>query len=116
MNTVNEVITELLGSYKASFYITYLLFLVIGILASLKFSSLSRDKSSPSTPFKFSWKFLVQDNLIRFLGSIAIVFLSIRLGEDLFGYIPTYTGATLMGLGFDQTLGLLQKVQLKARN
>lgn len=115
MNTINEVIAELLGSYKASFYITYFIFVLFGVLISLRIHAYSRDKSSPTTPFVFSWKFLLQDNLIRVISSMAVVFVAIRLGADLFDVIPTYGSAIAMGLGFDQVLGLFEKIQFKAR-
>lgn len=115
MNTINEVITELLGSYKASFYITYFIFVFIGVLISLRIHAKTRDKTSSTTPFVFSWKFLFQDNIVRILSSMGVVFIAIRLGEDLLGNIPTYTGAVIMGLGFDQAIGLLEKFQFKAR-
>lgn len=116
MNTINEVIAELLGSYKASFYITYFIFVMFGILISLRIHAYSRDKSSTSTPFVFSWSFLLQDNLLRWMGSLAFVFVAIRLGSELWNVVPTYASAIAMGLGFDQALGLLEKIQFKARN
>jgi hypothetical protein len=115
MNTINEVIAELLGSYKASFYITYFIFVMLGIIVSLRISSLKRDKQSSSTPYKFSFGFLIQDNIVRVLGSIAFVFLSIRCSVELFYTVPEYYTAVLMGLGFDQALMLAKKWQDLAR-
>jgi hypothetical protein len=115
MNTVNEIITELLGSYKASFYITYFIFVMLGIIVSLRIASLGRDKQSSKTPYNFSFWFLIQDNFLRILGSLAFVFLSIRLGVELFNTVPQYYTAVLMGLGFDQTLLFVKKWQDLAR-
>lgn len=115
MNTINEVIAELLGSYKASFYITYFIFVMLGIIVSLRIASLNRDKNSNSTPYKFNFWFLIQDNFLRVLGSLAFVFLSIRLGVELFNKVPEYWSAVLMGLGFDQALLLAKKWQDLAR-
>jgi hypothetical protein len=50
----------------------------------LRLHAFQRDKSSKNTPFKFSWKFLVQDNLIRIITSIATV-LENTLGVQLHG-------------------------------
>lgn len=116
MNLINEVIAELLGSYKASFYITYFIFVFLGVIISLKIHARTRDKYSKSTPFAFSWKFLIQDNLLRLISSMTVVFVVIRLGQDFFDVIPTYTSATAMGLGFDQVIGLFEKIQFKARD
>jgi hypothetical protein len=113
---LNEVIAELLGSYKASFYITYFIFVFFGVMISLRIHASSRDKYSDNTPSKFSWKFLVQDKLTRLIGSLAAVFVVIRIGQDLFNVIPTYATAIAMGLGFDQVFGLFEKLQFKARD
>lgn len=115
MSTINEVIAELLGSYKASFYITYFIFVLFGVLISLRIHASSRDKTSENTPNAFSWKFLIQDNLIRGISSLTVVFVMIRLGQDMFDVVPTYVSAIAMGLGFDQVIGLFEKIQFKAR-
>lgn len=115
METINEVLLELLGNYKLSFYIANFIFVLLGVLISVRLHAFSRDKSSKNTPYKFSWKFLVQDNLIRIITSMATVFVVIRLGSDLLGLTPTYPLAVIMGLSFDQILIQLQKIELKAR-
>ena len=115
MNTINQVITELLGSFTAAFYISYFIFVLIGVLISLRVHALGRNKKSTKTPYKFSIKFLLQDNLMRIISSMAVVFVAIRLGSELFGITPTYVGAVAMGLGFDQVLIQLQKIEFKAR-
>lgn len=112
---INEVIAELLGSYKASFYITYFIFVMLGIIVSLRIGALNRDKTSSNTPYKFSLWFLIQDNFLRVLGSFAFVFLSIRLGVELFGVVPEYYSAVIMGLSFDQVLVQAKKWQDLAR-
>ncbi|AXQ66547.1 MAG: hypothetical protein [Caudoviricetes sp.] len=115
MNIISEVITELFGNYKVSFYITYTIIVGLGTLLSARVYAKTRDKNSTTTPTSFSWKFLLQDNLIRFLGSMAFVFASIRFGEDIFNVVPTYAGAFMMGFSFDQALVVLEKFQFKAR-
>jgi len=115
MDLINQVLTEVLGSYKLAFYIAYFFFVLFGVLISLRIASLRRDKHSDSTPFTFSWKFLLQDKLIRLISSMAVVFVFIRLGQEITGMIPTYTGAVGLGLGFDQALLQLEKIQFKAR-
>jgi ABC-type phosphate/phosphonate transport system permease subunit len=115
MSTINQVIAELLGSFTAAFYITYFLFVLLGVIISLRLHAFNRDKSSKKTPYKFSLKFLFQDNLIRIVSSMAVVFVAIRLGTELFSVTPNYAGAVAMGLGFDQILIQLQKIEFKAR-
>lgn len=115
MNIINEVIAELLGTYRASFYITYFIFVLLGVIVSLRLGALNRDKSSRNTPYTFSFRFLIQDNLLRILGSFAFVFLTIRLGVEIFNIVPEYYTAVLMGLGFDQFLLKVKKIQDSAR-
>jgi len=115
MSLINEVLGEVLGSYKASFYISYFIFVMLGIIVSLRVNALSRDKTSNNTPYKFSWTFLFQDNLQRWLGSLAFVFLTIRLGVELWNVVPEYYTAVLMGLAFDQALIGVKKLQDKSR-
>lgn len=115
MKLFNEILVELLGSYSAAFYISYFIFTFLGVLISLRLHAFQRDKDSKKTPFKFSWKFLVQDNLIRIITSMATVFVVIRLGSELLDITPSYVMAVIMGISFDQILIQLQKLELKAR-
>lgn len=115
MNTINEVIIEILGSYKLSFYISHFIFVLLGVLISVRLHAFNRDKNSKNTPFSFSWKFLFQDNLMRIITSMATVFVVIRLGNELLGLEPTYTLSVIMGISFDQILIQIQKIELKAR-
>ena len=115
MKLFNEILGELLGSYSAAFYISYFIFTFLGVLISLRIHAFQRDKDSKKTPFKFSWKFLVQDNLIRLITSMATVFVVIRLGSELLYIAPSYGMAVVMGISFDQILIQLQKIELKAR-
>lgn len=123
MNTLyqifNEVVSNLMGKYPASFYITYFIFVMLGIIVSLRIQALNRDKLSDSTPIKFSWRFLLQDNLKQWIGSLVFVFLSIRIGADAWGVVPTYVSAVIMGLSFDYSLSFIgkwiEKIQSKIR-
>jgi hypothetical protein len=119
MNTIKQVVANLLGDFTADFYITYFIFVMFGIILSLRIQALNRDKLSDSTPIKFSWRFLLQDNLKQWIGSLVFVFLSIRIGADAWGVIPTYVSAVIMGLSFDYSLSFIgkwiEKIQSKTR-
>lgn len=116
METINEVLSELLGSYKLSYYITFGIFVLIGVIISVRLQAHSRDKESQNTPLKFSVKFMIQDNILRIISSLAIVFVAVRLGEEVFSKVPTYGAALIMGLTFDQILIQIEKIQKRARN
>lgn len=109
-----EIASGLLGDYKLSFYITYFLFVIIGVIVSLYLGSLKRDKFSESTPEKFNFKFLIQDNLLRVFGSISLIFLLIRLGVEI-NLVPEYYTAALMGFSFDTVIAKAEKLQDLAR-
>jgi len=119
MDTATEVVANLMGNFPLSFYITYFIYVMFGILVSLRLQALKRDKNSVCTPYKFSWSFLMMDNLKQWIGSLVFVFLTIRLGAEMFNKVPTWPSAVIMGLGFDYTLSLLgkwlERVQNKAR-
>lgn len=82
---------------------------MFGIILSLRIQAPKRDKLSDSTPIKFSWRFLLQDNLKQWIESLVFVFLSIRIGADAWGVVPTYVSAVIMGLSFDYSLNLIAK-------
>lgn len=115
MNFLQQLITELLGTYSAAFYVTYFIFVLIGVFISLRINLAKRDKKSVYTPFAFSWSFFLQDNIFRIITSMAMVFVTIRLGTEMMNVIPTYPGAVILGLGMDQALIRLEKFTLTTR-
>lgn len=109
-------LSELLGNRSVAVWLVCFTFILIGVVVSLIISSRERNKDSPNTPYKFSFKFLVRDNILRILGSVLIAFTIIRFGEDMVGMHIGYFGAFLMGLCFDQLVKIIADWQKKARD
>lgn len=109
-------LSELLGNRSVAVWLVCFTFIIIGVLLSLIVSAKERNKDSPNTPYKFSFKFLVHDNILRILGSVLIAFTVIRFGEDMVGAHIGYFGSLLMGLCFDQLVKFIAEWQKKARD
>ena len=115
-NFLLDLSNEIFGKIKLVFYIAYFVYVFFGILLSSAIVAIkTRNKNSTNTPKKFSIIFLIQDNLIRILASLSVVFLSIRFGEEYFNVVPSYIGAIALGFSWDLLIILLEKIQLKAR-
>lgn len=112
---IQEILNSLLGNKTVTQYISSFLFILIGVLISIRLGAFKRDKESPNTPFKFSNKFLAQDNIIRAIGSICIAFVFVRFGEEITGKKITEFQALLLGITFDQLIVEIQNWQKKAR-
>lgn len=113
--TVKSVFANLLGDHPVDFYITFFACVLIGTIISLGWSISKRDKYSESTPRKFNLWFFLLDNTPRFLANMALIFVIIRFGSEVFGVIPNYWGAVLLGLSSDRLAHFGQKLKDIAR-
>lgn len=93
-----------LGTYLASFF-----FALLAILLSMWTQSLKRDKLSPETPYKFSWRFLIWDNTKRITAGMIVSFLLFRTSLSLFNESLTVPYA--IGVGFFVSLGVDKAIQ-----
>lgn len=75
---MKEAIEIILGNKSIGYYLAGLFFTCLGILISLYHSSKRRDPHSTSTPYNFSWRFLIWDNTKRIVVSLIVVFLIFR--------------------------------------
>lgn len=107
---------EIFGKITAVIYVAYFIYVLFGVLLSSGLVAIkTRDKTSIHTPEKFNLFFLIQDNLIRILCSLSVVFMIIRFGEQYLHIVPTYIGAIGLGFSFDLLIIILEKIQQKAR-
>lgn len=79
-----EKYSYLLGFTEARLFLTMLLFAVVGIGLSLLMDAQTRDQNSPSTPIKFSFKFLLRDNWKTILTTAIAVLITLRFAPLLF--------------------------------
>lgn len=73
-----------------------------------------RDPSSERTPEKFSWKFFWSDNLRQQVGTVILVFLSIRIAQYKVTSAWAVPVAIIIGLISDQLAMLALKLKDKA--
>lgn len=64
------------GYYLAGFFFSFL-----AILLSLYMYSKTRDKHSQSTPYNFSWWFLLWDNIKRITAGMIVMFILFRVAD-----------------------------------
>lgn len=112
---MEKFIKQLLGSLDTSTFTAAIFFAIIGALVSLLIKSRKRDKLSPATPYKFSFRFLLQDNLQQFLLGCLIAFLAIRFSNDFLGKDLTMWLAVVIGATTNELAGLFEKIEIKAR-
>jgi len=115
MTGFKEITLGLFGNYTWEFYTVYFIFVAIGVFASNGIASATRDKDSQHTPEKFSISYWFSDNWKRLSSSLAIIFIFIRFGDEMFHVVPTYVGAVGIGLGFDQFLFWIRQYLTKAK-
>ncbi|WEK18172.1 MAG: hypothetical protein P0Y49_15380 [Candidatus Pedobacter colombiensis] len=105
----------LLGNTDLPTFFAAMIIALIGTVLSLRIKARKRNKLSKHTPFKFSWRFLLQDNLLKLLASLLPVFIALRFSSEFFGQDMTMGFAFLIGLGSDTILSRLEKLQEMAR-
>jgi hypothetical protein len=112
MDIFKDILMRLLGDISILNYIVLSIFILIGIMASIRIDASKRNRLSPDTPFNFNFRFLFLDNIKRLLKSFLTIFLIIRFGEDITGKMLTDWGAVLVGVCFDQ-IGEMINAKLK---
>lgn len=113
---VDSFSVEVLGNKSIAVWLASFTFVLIGVIVSLRLSSLKRNKDSPNTPIKFSLLFLIRDNILRGLGSLFVAFSVIRFSEELLQIQFTYFFCFTLGACFDQALIFVHKWQKAARD
>jgi hypothetical protein len=104
--SIHDTFTIIGGGKQLSYYLAGFFFAALGILLSLYQSSRSRDKLSPSTPLKFSWLFLIWDNLRRAVVTLVVMFILFRV-LDL-SYVPLMIGVGIVvSVALDRIIVLL---------
>jgi hypothetical protein len=114
---MNEFKELLLGKLSVAYYAAAFVFAFLAILISLYMHSRSRNVLSPSTPIKFTWRFLLWDNTKRIFIGLVVMFLIFRLTVEIINK-PLSMGVAVgvgfaLGFGLDQVLlGLKNKFDI----
>lgn len=103
----------LFGGVDPLYFLVCVLFLCLGIFLMLLWGTKLRDKSSPSSPVPFSWKYLWTDNFKRYFTSGLCALIALRFMKDLTGWDLNEFRAFCVGLSFDGiALFIKQKTSL----
>lgn len=111
---MHEFKTLILGNTSLAYYAAAEFFALMALILSLWGHSRKRDPLSPNTPYKFSWLFLIMDNIKRIVMGQIAMFLIFRFASELLGRQLSMFMA--MGIGFGLSFGLdwaLQKLKDK---
>lgn len=106
---------NLLGTPSVAEYAAAMVLALIGALLSRKMDALKRDPLSPNTPRKFSWAFLIIDNLQKLLNGFLLTFVFLRFSVELLGMDFTMYSALLLGLFSDRLAAMIANIEFKAR-
>lgn len=104
MKSINEALQIIMGDKTGGYYIAGFFFSFLAVLLSLYRYSRTRDKNSPTTPYKFSWSFLIWDNIKRIFVSLILMFILFRLFDLSNPFM-------MIGVGFFVAFGLDKAIQ-----
>lgn len=111
-----EFLTHLLGHHTIAWWAAASIWTFIGAVISLYFyAENNRNKTSPETPYKFSFSFMLRDNLMRLAIAFMLAVVALRFSVEIFGGEPTIYLGILYGISSDKLAQLLNKIELGAR-
>ena len=99
----------ILGQVSLAYYAAAEFFALLALVLSLWLHSQNRNVTAPSTPLKFSWGFLIMDNIKRIVVGQIALFLIFRFASELLGRQLNMFVAT--GIGFGLSFGLDKFIQ-----
>jgi hypothetical protein len=110
---MQQFIHYILGGLSLSYYLAAFFFSGLAILLSMWMGSASRNVKSPSTPEKFSFRFLLWDNAKRIGCGLIAMFLIYRFTASIIGRGLSMESAVRVGflisMGLDQFIGWLKQ-------
>jgi hypothetical protein len=112
---MKEFLNQLTGGIEPFNYAAGFVFALIGAILSLRIHAQKRDKQSPNTPFNFSFKFMIKDNLNRLLTGFLFTFIAFRFAPEILQQDFSMFLAFLVGLLNDRVAGIISKLELSAR-
>lgn len=100
---------------SAAWWVAALVWAIIGVIISMWVKTSRRRKNDPQTPYHFSLRFFLQDNLVRFFMNLLIIFTLLRFLPGLIGESATLESAVILGLLSDYLVRIIINIQNKAR-
>jgi hypothetical protein len=103
----------ILGELSIPYYLAAFVFSSLAIIVSLLLHARKRNPNSARTPEKFSFSFLIWDNLIRVMVTLILMFFFFRFSPRLFGGQLSMEIAVAVGFflsfGLDKALQWIQQ-------
>lgn len=112
---MNKFEKLMLGTNDLPTYLAAFIFAMIGVVIILLLKSNKRDRLSKSTPYKFSIKFLIIDNLKEILLGLLLIIIALRFSVEYAGAELTMYYALGVGLGIQKLSGIISKIEVSAR-
>lgn len=104
-----EVFRIILGEMALEHFVAYYGLMCLGALAFFGVDVAQSKNTDPGTPRKFSWKFLVKDNILRAV-SVAIIMAAVVIWYDsFFGVELNAKLAFMQGMSIDAITGTVLK-------
>ena len=115
-NTI-DFIEKLLGINDLWSFLIYVFWASIGVLLCLLLNAAKRDLPEHRSPTKFSWKFLIYDNIRRLTIAFILILVSLRFSKEIFGLEQNAFTAFIIGFSSDSLARVIQnKKMLKFDN
>lgn len=112
---MENFILNMLGPLSLADYVAGMIFALLGVIISLRLDANTRDRLSPRTPSKFSWRFLILDNLQRLITGFIITFVSFRFAPEILKTDFSMFAAFMVGFAFDKIIELIKRAENLAR-
>lgn len=113
---MEEFTQNMLGDLSIAGYASGMLMALVGAILMLRINAQNRDKLSENTPYKFSWSFLVQDNLQRLITGFFLTYVTFRFAPQILQNDFSMFTAFLTGAFSDQVAKMISKLEFKARD
>ena len=112
---MNKFLNLVLGTNDVPTYFAALFFAIMGVTVILLLKSNKRDKTSLNTPYNFSIKFLILDNLKEIILGFLFIIIALRFSVEYAGVELTMWYALGVGLSIQKLAEFISKLELSAR-
>lgn len=106
---MKQFLTLLLGDMQPVFFALYLFYALFGAFVSLLLQANHRDPQSVKSPVRFSWRFLLSDNVRRLVLGFCLILIALRFTEPLFGIKINEFWAIAIGLANDKIAQIIKE-------
>ncbi len=112
---MEKFLEQLLGTNDVPTYLAWFVIAFIGAFTAVLIRAQIKYKNSNETPEKWSWKFLIHDNLINLLIGFFITYIFLRFSQEALKVEPSAWLALIIGATNNELALIFIKFSLKAR-